>query len=120
LHEGVNLAMASGVLAAETILAARDKKDFSSGMLAGYQKRLEQSFVIKDLKNAKNFIPFVSTHPQLLQKYPLLVNGILAEYFGISEQPKAEIKKRIFRKIRQEVGLGRITVDMVGILRNLI
>lgn len=120
LHEGVNLAMTSGVLAAETILAAREKGDFSERALSVYQKRLAQSCVMKDLKEAKNFIPFVRSHPQLLREYPAFLNDILAEYFEISDQSKGEMKKHIFKKIRQEIGMGRLAADTLGILKNLV
>ena len=44
LHrEGSNLAMTSGRLAAETILEAMEKNDFSSRGLQGYVKRMQES-----------------------------------------------------------------------------
>lgn len=57
--EGTNFAMISGKLAAQTAIAALLNNDFSSDMLSNYQKRLEASFVMKDLKSYKNVIELV-------------------------------------------------------------
>ena len=57
--EGTNLAMISGKLAGETAIIALDKNDFSANTLALYQKKLEKSFIIKDLKTYKNVMDIV-------------------------------------------------------------
>ena len=49
-REGSNMAMASGVMAAETIIEAKEKGDFSEAGLAGYGRRLRESFVMQDLQ----------------------------------------------------------------------
>ena len=54
--EGTNLAFKSGKLAAETAIEALNKQDFSAKTLAGYQKKLEQSYVIKDLRTYKDVL----------------------------------------------------------------
>lgn len=52
LHwEGTNLAMISGKLAGETAILALQKEDFSEELLIRYQEKLEDSFVLKDLKS---------------------------------------------------------------------
>jgi len=58
LHwEGTNLAMISGKLAAETAIEAIDKKDFSKDSLKLYKQKLENSFIMKDLRSYKNLMP---------------------------------------------------------------
>lgn len=57
LHwEGTNLAMISGKIAGETALKALARGDFSEKMLSRYQKELENSFVMKDLKTYRNLM----------------------------------------------------------------
>ena len=64
LHrEGSNLAMTSGRLAAETILEAIERNDFSSRGLQGYVKRLQDSYVLKDLEKYRKFPSFLG-NPQ--------------------------------------------------------
>lgn len=51
LHwEGTNLAMISGKLAAETAIEALAKEDFTEETLCAYQEKLEDSFIMKDLR----------------------------------------------------------------------
>jgi len=58
LHwEGTNLAMISGKFAGETAVEAIDKQDFSENTLKIYKAKLDNSFIIKDLKSYKNLMP---------------------------------------------------------------
>jgi electron transfer flavoprotein-quinone oxidoreductase len=119
-HEGVNLAMASGVYAAETIIEAKEARDFTSATLSLYYDKLSKSFVIQDLKNCKNFMSFLHSHKNIISDYPALFNEILVDYFRVSEKPKIEVKKEIFNKVRKNVNLTRMAGDMAGALRNLV
>ncbi len=119
-HEGVNLAMASGIFAAETAAEAIKRNDCSAGMLKMYKDKLDESFVMKDLKNAKNFISFLYENKSIIKEYPALFNEILVDYFGVSDKPKKEVKKEIFRKILKDVNKRKMAGDMWGAFRNLV
>jgi electron transfer flavoprotein-quinone oxidoreductase len=119
-HEGVNLAMASGVFAAETILEALAKKDFSSATLSEYKNKLDKSFVMQDLRQYRGFISFLDSHRGILNEYPGLLAEVLTDYFTVSEKPKNQLKKEIFRKVLKKIGVRRLLGDLLGIWRNLI
>ncbi len=53
--KGIHTAMKSGMLAAETILAAVEKGDYSAASLRAYAGKLEASWVWKELIQARNF-----------------------------------------------------------------
>jgi electron-transferring-flavoprotein dehydrogenase len=53
--KGIHLAMKSGMLAAETIYDALASGDVSAKTLAGYQQRIESSWIRTDLYPARNF-----------------------------------------------------------------
>jgi electron-transferring-flavoprotein dehydrogenase len=53
--KGIHLAMKSGMLAAETALAARLSGDASEAALAGYQTALDSSWLGTELKRFRNF-----------------------------------------------------------------
>lgn len=53
--KGIHLAMKSGMLAAETVLDALVRQDYSSATLKGYADRIESSFVKKELWATRNF-----------------------------------------------------------------
>jgi len=61
--EGTNLAMTSGILAGETVIAAKKKGDFSSRSLGTYRQRLENSFVLQDLKKYREVPKFFEANP---------------------------------------------------------
>ena len=71
LHrEGSNLAMASGKMAAETIIEALKKNDISKQGLSAYVTRLNESFVMKDMKKYRNFPGFLSNTHQIFNEMP--------------------------------------------------
>lgn len=53
--KGIHLAMKSGMLAAETALEGLLKGDFSEATTAGYEKKIQDSFVKKELYRVRNF-----------------------------------------------------------------
>jgi electron-transferring-flavoprotein dehydrogenase len=53
--KGIHYAMQSGILAAEAAFEALVARDFSAERLSGYQRRLERSFVHRDLFRDRNF-----------------------------------------------------------------
>ncbi len=53
--KGVHTAMKSGMLAAETIMTALEKEDFTSQTLDQYQQKVADSWIHKELYAARNF-----------------------------------------------------------------
>ena len=48
---GMDLCAESARLAAETIIAAKEKGDYSKASLSLYEKKLNDSFIVKDMKH---------------------------------------------------------------------
>jgi electron transfer flavoprotein-quinone oxidoreductase len=112
LHrEGSNLAMTAGRLAGETVIEARGKGDFSAEALSVYQTRLENSFVLKDLKKYQHLPEFIDRHPELLQIYPRLVNRAVHEMLTVDGTPKREKQRLIWREIRAQRSLWNLLKD---------
>jgi len=53
--KGIHLAIKSGMLAAETAFEALAQNDFSAARLAGYQRRVEDSWIKQELWKVRNF-----------------------------------------------------------------
>jgi electron-transferring-flavoprotein dehydrogenase len=53
--KGIHYAIKSGMLAAETILEAMKKEDYSRATLGGYQEKVEASYVKGELWKSRNF-----------------------------------------------------------------
>lgn len=118
-HEGSNLAMASGVAAAETVIAAKEKGDFSDATLSSYQQKIDESFVLKDLKKFKNLSKFLNENPHLLKDYPDIFAGLMRDYFTISEKPKTQIEKEVLTRFKKEVGVFKLAKDAFKLWRAL-
>ncbi|HET7225352.1 MAG TPA: electron transfer flavoprotein-ubiquinone oxidoreductase [Candidatus Eisenbacteria bacterium] len=53
--KGVHLAIASGMMAAETLFECLVAKDFSRERLEGYERRVRESWAARELKQVRNF-----------------------------------------------------------------
>ena len=107
--EGTNLAMFSGKFAGETALEAIEKNDFSSNMLCLYEKKLKNSFVMKDLKTYKDVVKLVSARTDsFLGYYPQKVN----EFFEIFTSANGIEKKGQFVKFTKNFFCKRSLAEL--------
>lgn len=118
-REGSNLAMTSGRFAGETVIEAKKRKDFSARSLSAYRKKLEDSFVFKDMEDHKDVEIKVRKNRDLLTVYPQLACEAAHEYFLVDGIPKRDHQRRIIRKIRRERGVLRLIKDAFS-LRKMI
>jgi electron transfer flavoprotein-quinone oxidoreductase len=95
---GMEFAVASGVLAAQAVKQAREKKDFSATGLSIYQTLLENSFVLKDLKTFQHAPAFLE-NPRLFQHYPQMAGDLLQSLFTIGPDPKQKFSAAIREKV---------------------
>ena len=109
---GMDFALASGVLAARTLLRAREQADFSSATLSYYETLLKESFIWQDLKTFQHMPDFMAS-PRFYKRYPSLACDLLEQMLWIGEQPKEKLSATILRTIRQNL----LRVD---VLRDLI
>ena len=87
--EGTNLAMMSGKFAAETIIEAINKNDFSSRTLSLYKKKLEQSFIFKDLKSYKNIMDIIHVQKKsYLDFWIKKINEFFKTFTSVDSIPK--------------------------------
>jgi len=94
-REGANLAMISGQLAAQTVIRAKERGDYSAATLSHYRVLLDQSIVMKDLKKIRGVTPFAHDRPHLLRDYPRVVSGMLKEYLTVDGVSKSEKQKKM-------------------------
>ncbi len=113
-QEGANLAIMSGKFAGETAVEAKKNGDYSAAMLSLYQRKLSDSFVLKDLKSLRKMPGFFRSHRQFFGTYPRMLNGIALELLTVDSSPKMKKGKDLLRIARQErglVGMGRDALD---------
>ena len=109
LVRGMEFAIGSGVLAAQTIQAALEQKNFSANALSAYKQRMEQSFVLQDLKTFQA-APHVLDNPRLFGYYPELVGKLMQDLFTVCSGPKPSF----VRTVRNHLGVS----DLPGILKD--
>ena len=117
-REGANLAMLSGKLAAQAVVEARERGDFSAASLSRYRELLDESIVLKDLYKIRNVTEYAHARPHLLTDYPRLLSDIAREYLTVDGEPKKEKQQRIARKIRS-LPKRRLLSDAIGAIRSL-
>jgi electron transfer flavoprotein-quinone oxidoreductase len=106
LHrEGSNLAMASGEMAAEAIKEAIKSNDFSKAGLSSYQRKMSESFVIKDMKKYKGFGGFLYETSQIFNELPQVAQYAGREMLTVNGIPKKQKQKLIMDVIKQKIGL---------------
>lgn len=115
-REGTNLAMASGRMAGEAIIEAKNKGDFSAATLRLYDEKVKNSFIMKDLKKYKGMHKLLKEEdPELLfTKLPRAVNEAAYNMFLVDGVPKADKQKLALQKITQAAG-GTINLMKLGI-----
>ena len=114
-HEGTNLAMESGRLAGEVAIEARNKNDFSDAMTSQYEKRLKESFVLKDLKKFRKLPKTLEHNPQLFKKYPEIMEEFVRDMFTADGEPKNNKQKRLIgRLLKKESIFGFIKTALAA------
>ncbi|MBI2829665.1 MAG: FAD-dependent monooxygenase [Chloroflexi bacterium] len=103
LHrEGNNLAMASGKMAAETMIEALKRDDFSKRMLSAYAERMSASFVMKDMKKYRNFGKFLYENKEIFSPLPEVASAAAREMITVNGVSKKEKQKLIKSEIKRK------------------
>jgi len=111
-REGTNMAMYSGMMAAETILEAKEKGDFSERGLQGYVKKLEDSFVMEDLERYGDVPEKLSEMPQLFKEYPEAILKLAKGYFTVSDLSKEDMHRQAWNRFKDKVSMWKFLLDM--------
>ena len=109
-REGSNFAMISGKLAAETIVRAKEREDFSAATLSYYRELLDESFIMKDLYKIRDVTDFAHGRPYLLSEVPEAISQTLREYLRVDSVPKKEKQAKMIRTLRKALP-GRRTIQ---------
>jgi electron transfer flavoprotein-quinone oxidoreductase len=116
-HEGVNMAMASGIMAAETILDNRGQKSYDAKALRSYEQRLKHSFVLENMKSSRDFMDILRTHKELVNDYPHVIKEVITRYFKVSDVPRSAVKRDIIRMVRSRVSFVKAVKTFTAMLK---
>ena len=119
LHrEGSNMAMTTGLLAAETIIALRQaQKPMTAANLAGYRKRLKNSYVMKDLRKYRDLPGVLHNNKQFVTTYPELLAQAANIWFRVDGVDKRTKEREIVRSFRRGRSIRGIIGDVFKLAR---
>jgi electron transfer flavoprotein-quinone oxidoreductase len=104
--EGVNFAMASGMYAGEAAIDAIGAGDTSVKGLAGYRRRLDDTFVLRDHRKLRR-APELVLSDRVQHLYPELVTGVADRMFHVDNPHPKPGLRRIVAGERKRVGVRR-------------
>jgi electron transfer flavoprotein-quinone oxidoreductase len=102
--EGVNFAMASGIAAGETAIEALRAGDTSTAGLAGYERRLSSTFVLRDHRKLRR-APELVLSDRVQHLYPQLVAGVVEGMFRVDNPAPKPGLRRLLARERKRLGV---------------
>ena len=108
---GLNLAMYSGKYAAETAVEALKKGNCSRTALKAYRQKLENSFVLKDLRDNKKIPGWFTKNPTLMDDYVGLMNHVAFQMAVVYPVPRREKRRLIRREVLAARPLRKLLID---------
>jgi electron transfer flavoprotein-quinone oxidoreductase len=112
--EGMNYAVESGRLAAETVLRAAQFNDYSANTLSEYQEMIRANHLFKRLEKFGNARKFFG-NPRLYKEYPRLIGEFSKMLFGEGNCSDSGILGLLSRAARaSDVTVKRMLLDVMG------
>jgi len=102
-REGSNLAMTTGRLAAETLIALKGAgKPMSAANLAAYKEAVDASFVMADMNKYKDAPDMLLANPQFLSAYPGLLDRAAKTMLTVDGDSKQEKQRQIWQSFKEK------------------
>ena len=112
---GMDLAIAAGQIAGKAAAQALDAGDTSKAGLQCYKTMLDDSFVMRDMKQYQNFPEFLEECPRMFNEYPEMIRDIMNPMFIVDGKPRQNMKKMAMGPVKK-VAIMKIAKDaMKGI-----
>lgn len=112
---GMDFAIESGRLAAETVLKAHELQDFSSATLSTYKKALDYSFIMRDLNALKGF-PTILSQRAVFEDLPAMCDDIANKVFTVDGQASQNIIMYIVEQIAKRTSASELVELVTKIL----
>jgi len=98
--QGMDYAMRSGILAADTIVDSKKTGDFSESAMKKYQNRLDDSYVMKDINNFQDAVHLLHD-PVMTQKVPNLICDFGRNFFSIKNEPTKKARTMLGDSVKK-------------------
>ena len=116
---GMDVAVASAAAAAQAIIDAAAKEDFSAVGLASYETYFKETSVYQDLETFKDVYPLLE-NKRLFNTYPEMVCAIMEDMFSVQTQPGKKGYRALRDRMKEHgVSFWDLTKDMYQIGRGV-
>ncbi len=88
--------------------------------MSSYQKNLEETFIIKDLKKYKKSSEYFDHNPELFALYPELVSDAMYTFFNVDGTPKKDVQKKMMRDAFKKRPVMSMAKDVYNFWRVLV
>jgi len=117
-REGSNLAMTSGRIAGETVVwLKRRREPCTATNLKEYRRRLEASFVMKDMRKYRDIPGMLHGNRQILDLYPRLMSRAAQIWLRVDGTDKRTKEGQIIGVLRKGRGFWGLLGDAVRLAR---
>ncbi|PXW24021.1 FAD-dependent monooxygenase [Paraburkholderia caballeronis] len=117
-REGSNLAMTTGRLAAETVIAAKAAgAGYRAGALKAYKAALDDSFVMKDLHKYRDMPGVLHDNPQFFTTWPDLVAHAARTMITVDGVDKKSKEREVIASFRRSRSLTGLVGDAYKLWR---
>jgi electron transfer flavoprotein-quinone oxidoreductase len=114
---GMDLAIESGRQAANAVLYARRRGDYSKKTLSAYKTALENSFVLQDMKLYRNAPEFMENR-RVFTRFPIMLEEIMRAMFTVDGESSESLVKKIMPAV-SDAGVAALAKDAVQIISAL-
>lgn len=105
--QGMDYALHSGILAAETVVEAKSKGDFSANSMKNYKDKLENSFVMKDIRNFQDAVHMLH-NPDMFGTVPNIVCDFGKNFFSIKNEPTPKTRKMFSQSVKKHSSFWKL------------
>jgi electron transfer flavoprotein-quinone oxidoreductase len=116
--EGMNFAIASGITAAKTIERANQQRNYTRRTMKHYQKLMNQSFVLKDMKTFRH-APAIVSSPRLMKAYPDFINNFAYQLYQSTASPRPKLMNLLLKHVINEISIPHLVIDGLQAVRGL-
>ncbi len=115
---GMDLAVASGEIAAKAAIKALDAGDTSKAGLVGYKAMLDDSFIMRDMKMYAEAPEFLENCPGMFRGYPEMIRDIMTPLFMVDGEPRQHVMKLAMPQVKKQglFKLGKVAMKGVKVL----
>ena len=116
--QGMDYAMRSGILAAETVVGCAESGDFSAAALSAYQRRLDDSYVMKDMRAFQGAVHLLHD-PLMVDTVPSVVCEFGRSFFTVDSKPTLKTSEMLKQSVRKHSSMWQMTKLAIRAARNL-